>query len=119
MTDSTLYGNIMNQYIAMNRFQVVKSHEKEFEDIWKNRLSFLENISGFQKFNLLRGPELEKCTIYASHTIWESEIHFEKWTKSDAFRKAHEGSGKRGHLYLDHPHFEGFHIVNGTSISSK
>ena len=50
----------MNQYIAMNRFQVVKSHEKEFEDIWKNRLSFLENVSGFQKFNLLRGPELEK-----------------------------------------------------------
>jgi heme-degrading monooxygenase HmoA len=109
----------MSQFIAMNRFQVVSGHEKEFEDIWRSRTSFLENVSGFKKFSLLKGPGLENSTIYASHTLWESEIHFENWTKSESFRKAHEGAGARRHLYLDHPHFEGFQVVKGTSISSK
>ena len=29
---------------------------------------------------------------------------------------AHEGAGSRGHLYLGHPDFEGFTIVEGAII---
>ena len=50
------------------------------------------------------------------HTLWKSEDAFVGWTKSEAFRKAHEGAGSRGHLYLGHPNFEGFTIVKGASV---
>mgnify|MGYP001581157841 FL=1 len=108
----------MNSFIAMNRFQVVSGYEKEFEAIWKNRNTYLGKVPGFQQFNLLKGPKLEGFTLYASHTQWDSESHFEGWTKSEAFRKAHEGAGSRGHLYMGHPHFEGFEVVKGTRVTS-
>lgn len=107
----------MSHYIAMNRFRIVKGHESDFENIWKTRTTFLEEVSGFIKFNLLKGPAGEEFTLYASHTLWNSEADFEAWTKSEAFRKAHSGAGKRGHLYLGHPEFEGFKVVNGASVS--
>ncbi len=33
-------------------------------------------------FHLLKGPEAEDHTLYASHTVWESRAVFEAWTKS-------------------------------------
>ena len=106
----------MSHYIAMNRFRIVKGHEQDFEDIWKTRTTYLEEVPGFLKFNLLKGPERDDHVLYASHTQWENEIHFENWTNSEAFRKAHSGAGNRGHLYLGHPEFEGFEVVDGASV---
>ena len=48
------------------------------------------------EFHLLRGPEAEDHTLYASHTVWESKRAFEDWTRSEAFRKAHAQAGGRG-----------------------
>jgi len=106
----------MSEFIAMNRFKIVPGKEAEFEEIWKTRNTYLEEVHGFVRFNLLKGPEEEDHVLYASHTLWESEDAFIAWTKSEAFRKAHEGAGSRGHLYLGHPHFEGFTIVKGASV---
>ena len=107
----------MSQYIAMNRFKIVPGMESEFEEIWKTRNTYLEeDVPGFVRFNLLKGPEEEDHVLYASHTLWKSEDAFVAWTKSEAFRKAHEGAGSRGHLYLGHPDFEGFTIVEGASV---
>ena len=108
----------MSQYIAMNRFRIVKGHESDFEEIWKTRTTFLEEVSGFLNFNLLKGPENDDHVLYASHTLWHSKSEFEAWTKSEAFRKAHSGAGNRGHLYLGHPEFEGFEVVDGASVST-
>ena len=36
-------------YIAMNRFKIVKGKEDIFEDIWKNRDSHLDNVTGFDQ----------------------------------------------------------------------
>ena len=109
----------MSQFIAMNRFKIVPGMESEFEGIWKSRNTYLEDVPGFIQFNLVKGPEREDHILYASHTLWASEADFEAWTKSDAFRKAHEGAGSRGHLYLGHPDFEGFTIVEGASVNVK
>ena len=103
----------MTSFIAMNRFRIVKGHEKDFEEIWKSRNTYLTNVPGFVDFNLLKGPSKEDHILYASHTQWKSESDFEAWTKSEAFRKAHSGAGGRGHLYLGHPEFEGFSVVQG------
>ena len=78
-------------YVAMNRFRIVKGKEPEFERIWAERDSHLDEVPGFVEFNLLRGPDAEDHTLYASHTIWQSRKHFEDWTRSDAFRKAQIG----------------------------
>jgi heme-degrading monooxygenase HmoA len=59
-------------FIAMNRFQVIKGNEKAFEQIWLSRDTYLGSVPGFVKFHLLRGPEAEDHTLYASHTIWKS-----------------------------------------------
>ena len=98
-------------FIAMNRFRIVKGKESDFERIWAERDSHLDEVPGFVKFDLLRGPEAEDHTLYASHSEWQSRAAFEDWTKSEAFRKAHANAGSAKGIYLGHPEFEGFEAV--------
>ncbi|MBY8977081.1 antibiotic biosynthesis monooxygenase [Rhodobacteraceae bacterium NNCM2] len=98
-------------FIAMNRFKVVKGQEEAFEAVWRGRETRLNEMEGFKTFNLLRGPEAEDHTLYASHTVWASREAFEAWTKSQQFRDAHKDAGQNKPLYLGHPQFEGFAAV--------
>jgi heme-degrading monooxygenase HmoA len=98
-------------YIAMNRFKVARGSEAAFEQVWTGRDSHLTGVPGFVEFHLLRGPEREDHVLYSSHTIWANHAAFEGWTKSEAFRMAHRNAGSNGSLYLDHPEFEGFEVV--------
>ena len=97
-------------FIAMNRFRVVKGSEEAFENVWLSRDSHLDTVPGFVEFRLLKGPEAEDHTLYASHTVWQSRTAFEAWTRSEAFRAAHQGAGENKPLYLGHPQFEGFEV---------
>ena len=106
-------------FIAMNRFQIVPGKEKDFEEVWRNRDTHLEDVPGFGEFHLVRGQQEEDHTLYASHTVWESRDAFENWTKSEAFRAAHKNAGQNSHLYLGHPNFEGFEIVKDISVKRK
>ncbi len=98
-------------FIAMNRFRIVKGREADFERIWATRDSHLDGVAGFMEFDLLRGPEADDHTLYASHSVWQSREAFEDWTKSDAFRKAHAHAGSAKDIYQGHPMFEGFESV--------
>jgi len=98
-------------FIAMNRFKVKKGSEYDFEQIWLTRETHLEGVPGFIAFQLLKGPERDDYVLYASHSQWRSEENFIAWTKSDAFRKAHAGAGSNKPLYLGHPEFEGFTVL--------
>ena len=102
-------------YIAMNRFRVQKGSEDAFETIWKNRDSNLKQMPGFVAFQLLRGPlnEEEGYTLFASHTVWRSQDDFLAWTRSESFRKSHKTAGDHKPLYVGHPQFEGFRVVEG------
>jgi heme-degrading monooxygenase HmoA len=97
-------------YIAMNRFRVAKGSEAAFEHVWMSRETHLDKVPGFVEFHLLKGPEAEDHTLYASHTVWDSHAAFDAWTKSDAFRAAHRSAGENKPLYLGHPQFEGFEV---------
>jgi len=99
-------------FIAMNRFQVKKGSEQDFEKVWLTRDTHLGDVPGFVEFHLVRGPEAEDHTLYASHTVWRDREAFENWTRSEAFRKAHARAGNEstGSLYLSHPKFEGFEV---------
>ena len=99
-------------YVAMNRFRIRTGSETDFEQIWAERETFLDEVPGFQSFHLLRGPEAEDHTLYASHTVWDDEEAFIDWTKSEAFRKAHANAGgAKKDIYLGPPQFEGFASV--------
>ncbi len=98
-------------FIAMNRFRVARGSEADFQTVWTSRDTHLKTVPGFVSFHLLRGPEREDHTLFASHTIWADRAVFEAWTKSDAFRRAHAGAGGNKPLYLGHPEFEGFDVV--------
>jgi heme-degrading monooxygenase HmoA len=106
---SAIQGEIM--FIAMNRFKVRKGSERDFEQVWLNRESHLDKVPGFLTFHLLKGPEKDDHVLYASHSTWRSEADFVNWTKSEAFRKAHAGAGANKPLYLGHPEFEGFAVL--------
>ena len=98
-------------FIAMNRFKILIGKEKEFENIWKSRDTFLDKVPGFKNFNLIKGKTNEEYTLYASHSIWDSEESFINWTKSEEFRMAHKNAGNNKDLYLGHPEFEGFNKI--------
>ncbi|MEL7128552.1 MAG: antibiotic biosynthesis monooxygenase [Pseudomonadota bacterium] len=108
-------------FIAMNRFKITPGQEGAFERVWKERETHLDEVPGFQEFRLLKGPSHEDHTLYASHTIWASEADFTAWTKSEAFRLAHQNAGDNRSLYLGHPEFEGFSPVQeiiGTKVTA-
>ena len=98
-------------YIAMNRFKIILGRETEFEKIWKERDTHLDDVHGFKKFNLIKGKKKDNHRLYASHSEWNSEQDFVNWTKSDAFRQAHKGAGQHSDIYLGHPEFEGFEVI--------
>jgi len=99
-------------FIAMNRFRVQRGSEEAFEKVWVNRETYLDRVPGFIEFHLLKGPEADDHTLYASHSIWRSKAAFEAWTRSEEFRAAHARAGNEatGPLYLEHPKFEGFEV---------
>jgi heme-degrading monooxygenase HmoA len=103
-------------FIAMNRFRVTKGSEEAFEKVWLSRDSHLDKVPGFVEFQLLKGPEAEDHTLYASHTVWENRSVFEAWTKSEPFRAAHHRAGDNKPLYMGHPQFEGFEVLQSLGV---
>jgi heme-degrading monooxygenase HmoA len=98
-------------FIAMNRFSVLPGEETAFEAVWLGRETHLGDAPGFVAFHLLRGPKNDDHTLYSSHTVWRSREEFEAWTRSEAFRAAHRTAGDNRPLYLGHPRFEGFEVI--------
>ncbi|WP_116473776.1 antibiotic biosynthesis monooxygenase family protein [Zobellella maritima] len=98
-------------FIAMNRFKIKPGHEQTFIEVWKNRDSYLDTVPGFQGFHLLQGPSNEEYTLFSSHASWESRQHFDDWTRSDAFRKAHANAGTPRDIFAGPPQLECFEVV--------
>ncbi len=98
-------------FLAMNRFAVLRGHEADFERLWLGRQTNLPSQPGFVEFSLLKGAESEAGTLYASHTLWRSHADFLAWTKSEAFRASHAQAGATAALVEGRPNFEGFAVI--------
>jgi heme-degrading monooxygenase HmoA len=105
-------------FIAMNRFKVLPGAQGEFEQVWMARDTHLHQVPGFVAFHLLRGPEHDDHILYASHTLWRGRTDFEAWTRSEAFRLAHRDAGGNRQLYIGHPEFEGFEVIQTIDASA-
>lgn len=95
----------------MNRFRVARGSEEIFEEMWRARDSYLEEVPGFKEFHLLKGPVDEESALYASHSVWASRQAFIDWTESEAFQRAHADARAPKGTYLGHPEFEGFEVI--------
>lgn len=98
-------------FIAMNRFRIAPGFEDGFVEMWKSRDSYLSDVPGFKEFHLLRGPGDESGTLFASHTVWDSQASFVAWTESDEFQQAHAKARAPQGTYLGPPQFEGFEVL--------
>ena len=98
-------------FLSMNRFAIAPGMEEGFEQIWRERESYLEEVPGFVSFALLKGPSDETQVLYASHSVWESREAFDAWTESENFRKAHAQANAPKGTYLGHPNLELFEQV--------
>jgi heme-degrading monooxygenase HmoA len=98
-------------FIAMNRFRIARGFGQDFEKIWRERDSYLDEVPGFREFHLLKGPDDDECTLYSSHTVWESREAFNAWRESEHFTRAHAQASAPKGTYLGHPVFEGFDVV--------
>lgn len=98
-------------FIAMNRFKISPEQGSAFEELWRNRESYLNEVPGFREFHLLRGPADESSVLYVSHTVWDSRDAFERWTESASFQKAHAQAKSPPGMYLGPPRFEGFEVA--------
>jgi heme-degrading monooxygenase HmoA len=106
-------------FIAMNRFKVLPGQEAAFEAVWLGRETHLDRVPGFVAFHLLRGPTNEDHTLFSSHTVWRAREDFDTWTRSEAFRAAHRDAGGNKPLYLGHPNFEGFEVIQEVLPAAK
>ncbi|HIC7213094.1 antibiotic biosynthesis monooxygenase family protein [Burkholderia stabilis] len=99
-------------YIAVNRFKVKLGSEAAFEHIWSTRETYLRELPGAIEFNLLKGGSREDHILYSSQTIWTDYVAFESWRNSKAFDATHRGESNDSRaLFLGHPEFEGFEVV--------
>ena len=93
-------------FVGNNRFYVRRGSEKEFERIWTNRESFLQESEGFISINLLRGTTTSESTLYISNSIWKSRIDFENWKNSDNFKLTVKTTTRNKALYIGFPNFD-------------
>ena len=80
-------------FIAMNNFKVNPEKAEEFERIWRERDTYLNEVPGVIRFALLRGDTPGE---YISHSTWESRDAFMAWTQSPAFAAGHRGGSLMG-----------------------
>ena len=58
-------------YIAMNRFHVNAGREEVFEEIWRTRDSYLDQVPGFKEFHLLKLLVQNAGRVLAGHPVFE------------------------------------------------
>ncbi len=66
-------------FVAMNNFAVNPERAEDFEQIWRERESHLEDVPGFVHFVLLRSDD---AGHYVSHISLQSRASFDAWTES-------------------------------------
>jgi heme-degrading monooxygenase HmoA len=106
-------------FIAMNRFQVNQGKEAAFEDMWRNRETYLDEVPGFVAFALLRNwlTSDAKTTEYISHSTWRSREDFEAWRDSESFTRGHAQGSVAG-ILAGHPELALYETVLQQSKSA-
>jgi hypothetical protein len=97
-------------FIAMNRFRVASGREQDFESIWMNRQSYLEEVPGFIEFHLLRGPSENGAVLRVAFGMEKPEGVRRLDQLRIVSKGARPGPSSRRNIPRP-PQFEGFDVV--------
>lgn len=75
--------------VKINAIEVPEGQGEALEARFSARAGEVENMPGFEGFELLRPVEGE--SRYFVYTRWESEEAFQAWVESPAFTRGHAG----------------------------
>lgn len=97
--------------VKINAIEVGEGRGAELEQRFAKRAREVEQMPGFEGFELLRPTEGE--TRYFVYTRWESEEAFMAWVSSDAFTRGHaQAAADRGEQPVAHgSHLLSFDVV--------
>ena len=73
--------------VKINAIEVPQGMGPQLEERFAARAGSVEQMEGFEDFQLLRPVEGE--SRYFVYTRWESEEHFQAWASSQAFSQGH------------------------------
>ncbi|PSL44412.1 heme-degrading monooxygenase HmoA [Salsuginibacillus halophilus] len=75
-------------YIVTATVVVPKEKTEEVINIYRNRSRKVDNVDGFQSFQLLQNDKKpEELTV---HMIWDSKEEYLTWVRSDHFKEIHD-----------------------------
>jgi hypothetical protein len=94
-------------FIAMNRFKVPKGSEQAFEELWLSRETHLDGNPGFVVFHLREGPARIMYSIPRTRS-GNPRARSRPGRRRSPFAR---WAGSNKPLYLDHPEFEGFTVL--------
>ena len=72
--------------VVENHIPVKREHRAQFEKLFASGTRLVQNAPGFIRNEVLRPTKGDE---YIVQTHWESQETFQKWVKSDDFKKAH------------------------------
>ena len=76
-------------FVAVSRFVVANGMADEVEIAFRNRLGQVDRAPGFRALQVLRDNDDPR--EFWLMTEWSSELDFDRWHKSHAYRDAHQG----------------------------
>lgn len=92
-------------FVAINVLTVADGMGETLEQRFAGRAGEVEQMEGFQHFELLRpapsdlGPpsaEPQDAHRYLVYTRWDSEAHFRAWVESSQFQRGHAQASSDG-----------------------
>ena len=103
-------------YVAMNHFQVAANRGAEFEDQWRRRESYLDDVPGFRSFHLVRGQDNRgrHAQLRIAHDLGGSA----DLSRLDAFRGVPQGAREDEHHPRAAPGTPGLQGLGSRSTSS-
>jgi heme-degrading monooxygenase HmoA len=96
--------------VKINAIEVPEGMGSMLEERFAKRAGEVEQMPGFEEFELLRPKEGE--TRYFVYTRWESEEAFQAWVNSEQFTRGHaQSSQAHGGPVATHSSLLGFEVV--------
>ena len=87
--------------VKINAIEVPEGMGEKLEERFAARAGEVENMPGFEGFELLRPTGEEKR--YFVYTRWDSEESFQAWVQSSAFTRGHaQAAADRGEKPVAH-----------------
>jgi heme-degrading monooxygenase HmoA len=75
-------------FVAINFINCSPEYRERFEYLFSTRAKAIDRLPGFQHMHVLKPSEDGNDYLVISH--WDSEAHFQAWTKSAEFLEGHK-----------------------------